>query len=510
MYLADCTSPRPLPRRRVITRAAVCALLLAALVAAGTGPTGYAASRPATGAKQYYVAAGGISGGPCSKSQPCDSAAHAVYLANHIAYDLTPVVINVGAGTFITHLTFPDQSYPEKSITITGASESGTKLSGSGSGPILVTFSDAPPITVTDLTMTRGSAAANTGGGAVHDGGNIMTLSNVLALHNTDAVTPETGGAVDDDGGVMTITRSTFQANSAGTPTTMGSGGAVSEEGGSLSISNSFITGNTVESAGQGGAIAINNGQLRLEGSTVTANSAPGSGTGGAISLESGRATVIGSTVNGNTSGSVGGLIARTGDATVKLGGNILLGNLGSGGSACSGGGIGDLGYNVIDGAGCSMGPKSKIAMVSSVGLLAPAGNGGPTKTERIRSASAARLMVPKGAVVAGAVFCSAMDQRGVPRQQGRASRCDAGAYQFAPPVISNVSPKNGTPGTPITITGYGFDFLSLAVRGAHPGFMVSGFVKIHLIAPAIPEGRATIKLTNADGTASAPFQMLK
>jgi hypothetical protein len=73
---------------------------------------------------------------------------------------------------------------------------------------------------------------------------------------------------------------------------------------------------------------------------------------------------------------------------------------------------------------------------------LPVARNGGPTLTARINGASAAHDVVPVSAKLAGAVFCSGTDQRGVPRRQGPARHCDAGAYQFAPPHI--VVPAGG------------------------------------------------------------------
>ena len=57
------------------------------------------------------------------------------------------------------------------------------------------------------------------------------------------------------------------------------------------------------------------------------------------------------------------------------------------------------------------------------------ADNGGPTLTQRLGPASAARDVVP-----ATGARCEALDQRGRSRPQGQA--CDAGAYEAAPPVV--------------------------------------------------------------------------
>ena len=82
-----------------------------------------------------------------------------------------------------------------------------------------------------------------------------------------------------------------------------------------------------------------------------------------------------------------------------------MVGNIGSNGSACSGGGYNDLGYNLIDQSTCGMGTKSKVVTATTVGLLPLAPNGGPTKTERIRKSSAAHDVVPITAQMVGAVL---------------------------------------------------------------------------------------------------------
>jgi hypothetical protein len=434
-----------------------------------------------------------------------------VSIANHIPFAAEPVVISVGKGAFVTHLNFPDQPYPEKSLTIAGRSPGATKLSAAGSGTVLIAFADAPPITIQDLTISGGTGTKNTGGGAVHDGGNIMSFYHVTFAKNSDSMSPASGGAIDDDAGTMTITDSIFEKNTAGSSSSSGTGGAVSEQGGSLTVSGSLITGNTVQKAGVGGAVYVNDGHLKILDSTITANSAPGVGTGGAIGLDQvAHTVVVGSTINGNTAGGTGGLVASTGGSAISFAGNVLVANHGAGGSACAGGGVTDVGYNVIDSTGCSMGGKSSIKSALDVGLRQLAANGGLTETERILNTSAAHDMVPRAATLAGTRFCAGHDQRGVPRQQGPTSRCDAGAYQYAPPVITGISPKRGAPGTVVTIRGYGFDFLSLRFRSLSLAFVVHAYIRIIVVTPKLSRGQTSIKLSNPDGQATASFQVLR
>ncbi|HEV3312348.1 MAG TPA: IPT/TIG domain-containing protein, partial [Chloroflexota bacterium] len=156
------------------------------------------------------------------------------------------------------------------------------------------------------------------------------------------------------------------------------------------------------------------------------------------------------------------------------------------------------------------MGGKSSQKTAGSVGLLHPASNGGFTQTERILKTSTAHDAIPRSVKLAGSSYCGGHDQRGVPRQQGSASHCDAGAYQFAPPVITGISPARGVPGTEVAIRGYGYDFLSLRFGNASPGFSVRNDVRITVATPKLGKGQYVISITNPDGKTSTKFQVLK
>ncbi len=481
--------------------------VVAATVSLGAAGACAAPVVDAASGARFYVANGGSSGGPCSKSRPCSSLARAVTLANHVAYG-TPVTIYVGQGMFVTHLNFPDKLVNEPSLTIIGASESGTVLTARGSGQVLFALTLAPNITMEDLTISGATGSASSQGGAVHWGGFTADFTDVTFRDNS-APANSYGGAVEDDGGIMNITGSTFFHNSVG-PTAAAGGGAIAEAGGTLTITASLFTDNTVTGVGTGGAIFIEDGKFSLVDSTVTGNTATGSATGGAIGLDGqGTASIIGSTLNGNTADGLGGLVDSVGSSHVGFGGDILVANVGSVGSVCSGTGVKDLGHNVIDQHACGMGSTSEVATAGAVGLLPLAANGGPTRTERIKKSSAAHDVVAKGATIGGKRFCAGVDERGVPRQQGPASKCDAGAYQFAPPVITAISPHKGAPGVAVSIRGYGFDFLTLVFGGGHPRFTVSGDVAIATRVPSLGKGGVTITLSNPDGTAKTTFQVL-
>jgi hypothetical protein len=467
---------------------------LAVFAGLSVGPVLAAAASPPT---ELYVTAGGSAGGPCSASSPCNSVSRAVVVANHQPFTFAPVVINVGKGRFVTHLNFPDMSYPEPMLTISGVSATTTVLSAGGAGPVLSGFADAPKIALQDLTISDQSAP-------LHDGGNFMNFTGVTFSHNSP------GGALFDDGGSVQVAGSTFTGNSL--RATSGGGGAISQTGGTLVVTGSVFTGNTVNTTsttavGSGGAIYVSLGHLSIFGSTITANTATGTAGGGAIGVDQTTSvTVIGSTINANKASGPGGLVRVAGTGRIGFGGDILVGNTGANGSVCSGGGYHDLGYNLVDQSTCGVGAGSKVVTATAVGLLPLAPNGGPTKTEWVRKSSAAHDVAPVTAQMAGTAFCARQDQRGVPRRQGPATKCDVGAYQFAPPVVHSISPQKGAPGTGVVIRGFGFVFLALHFGAAAPVFTVSNDASISVVVPHLAAGKATIKLSNPDGQASTTF----
>ncbi len=479
----------------------------AAGVAAGPAPAG--ATGVAVTPKQLYVTRGGSSGGPCSRAHPCNSLSRAVALADGEPYTFTPVVVNVGRGSFVTHLQFPDKPYPEPDLTIMGASAQDTTLSAGGHGEVLFALADAPEITLENLTVSGGKEPAGTGGGAVHDGGNIMKLSDVVFSGN-NGVSNGSGGAVDDDGGIMTVTDSTFTGNSV--PSTVGGGGAISDEGGTLTIVASLFEHNDVGPHGSGGAIYANDGRLHVWSSTFEGNSATGTATGGAIGLDAEADTsIVGSTFHDNSAGGAGGFLfsASTFDGKVDLGGNVIVGDAGTGGSICSGPGDVDFGGNVIDASACGVGSKSKVASAAAVGLQPLAFNGGYTRTERIKASSAAHDVVATSTSFAGKNFCNTDDERGEPRRQGPARHCDAGAYQYAPPVITRMTPTKGAPGTTVVLEGYGFEFAYVHFGSAPASYSVSGDLRITMNVPPHSPGGVSISVIDVDGRASKTFDVL-
>lgn len=481
------------------------ASLTAAVPAAGVMTS---AGTVASAANLYASPAG--HGTACSRPRPCAAATAVKDAAKDFRFFNLRVQVHLARGTYHTRLN-TDFLPPSgaKSITIRGASRGATIIDAGGKGPVLTVGVDTPPVVVLGLDLRHGAAPTSTGiGGGISDGGGDVRVVDSTITGST----ARQGAGIGDAGGHVTVQSSTISGNTAS-----GSGGGISDTGGGVTVIASTISGNTV-TGGLGGGIYENDAKLVINASTVTGNSAgsagPGTGSGGGLALDAAAgpvtATVAGSTISANRASVSGGAIWSHGSST-KLGADILSADQAPAGAECSGTSFGDLGYNVASDTSCQLGGLSKVAAASAIALQPLAGNGGPTRTERIGAASVAHSLVPVSARIAGTAFCAGTDQRGVRRHQGPARRCDAGAYQFAPPKITKISPLSGARGTKVTIRGYGYAFVSLRFGPARPRFRIGhDFTSLDFLVPALRRGTVTITLTNADGQASGTFRVLR
>ena len=239
-----------------------------------------------------------------------------------------------------------------------------------GVGGGVYAFSD---LTVVDSEVSGNSA--RTGGGITVNYG-ILTMSGSLIEGNT--ATWATGGAGGGGGLVVwnnaaNISTTTFKSNSSA-----GSGGAFSHSGsGVVTVSRSTFNANTAGSAsGHGGAIyrSSSSGALHVTNSTLANNTAGGNG--GAIWSQAPASTLEQSTLAGNSATAGGGLYLA-GALTVK--GTILAGN--DTGGNCAGTAPTNGGYNLDSAATCGFGTTSG-SKSNTDPLLGPlADNGGPTLT---------------------------------------------------------------------------------------------------------------------------------
>jgi negative regulator of sigma E activity len=419
--------------------------------------------------------------------EDCSSATNACTLASALsdaaAATGDAVSVDLAAGTYAP---ISISSGGESTLTLDGAGEASTLLNGSNSAET-VFLGASFPVELENLTIENGSNGGSDGGNVAVTAGN-ATISNASitggsALH---------GAGIVVENATLTVSGSEISGNDAGT-----AGGGVMIFGGStVTIRDSTLSGNTAGSAG-GGIDLQSSSTLNLEDSTVTAS------TGGAI-LSLGSANVYGATIASNDSG----IDVSTG--TFDLGGSVLAANGGS--HDCDSGVITDEGYNFADDASCSGFSGTSHASESSLDVGALAANGGPTESMRVPSSSEAYDVVPTGTTLTGDVsgaFCAGADQRGVARTQGPATACSAGAFQYAPPVVTGLSPRASLePGLPVTLSGYGFaNVTSVTFGGTAATITAQSATSLSFNVPlSLSLGSQPINVTNPDGTTAASF----
>ena len=142
-------------------------------------------------------------------------------------------------------------------VMIDGTGQSIT-VSGNSLYQVLYMNSDAPPLTLNDLTIVHGHAA--TGGGIYDAGGTLAITNSTLVDDNSNG----TGGGGIFNLGTVTVTNSTLSSNSAGS----GLGGGIFNEG-VLTVNSSTLSNNNADANGDGGGIY---GTAALANSILAAN----------------------------------------------------------------------------------------------------------------------------------------------------------------------------------------------------------------------------------------------
>ena len=262
-----------------------------------------------------------------------------------------------------------------------------------------------------------GSGGQGGGGGGVSNHGALLVRASAIYGNRAGAGGDGAGGggASGEDG-----------AGGAGGP-----GGGILSADGTLSVTNSTLTRNRAGDGGAGGALT---------------GMAGNGGSGGAIQVTNGLSTVLNATIANNSVGSGGPSQSQAGAGgsgggisvyalqpqdDMRLKNTIVASNAGSQCAVNRPTAIGHGGYNL------SFGDRTCPGKHADPRLGSLRYNGGPTKTMALASGSSAIGRVPRHG--AG---CPASDQRGVSRAQS--SGCDAGAFEFAVPVIRIISPRPG------------------------------------------------------------------
>lgn len=408
----------------------------------GAGVVVAPATAAAAGASSVLQAGPTGSGSACTVAAPC-----ALATALSQAGSAGGATIDLLAGTYSSPTGFqlvlgPTPDGGPAVVTLVGA-PGGSVLDAGGSAPVL-SLAGAGTVTVEDLTVAHGASPGN-GGGIADAGG--PSLSVVDDTFLDDRAAGNGGGIAVSGAPGLTVTGSTFAGDTAG---------------------------------GQGGGIA--------ETGTPT--------------------TVVGSTLAGDTAASGGGI---AGDASAQLAADVLAGDAGG---ACAGA-VADAGYVVSDDTTCPGGTGSAVVADASAfpgGAPAPAALGGPVEVVPLAPGADPTLTaVPATAVLPGSTtpYCSTTDARGVARLEpgptgtALASACAPGSFQYARPVVTQVTPTAPVPGTLVTLEGYGLGLVtSVTLAGTPVAFHVQSATELTFTLPGgLPTGAAAVALSSPDTT---------
>ena len=215
-------------------------------------------------------------------------------------------------GTGNTNLTI------NKNVTITGQSQEGTIINGTGTNWIFH-INDGFTVTIKNLTITNGKSS---NGGAIYNEGTSTVVDSTF-IGNT--VTMYGGAIWNNNGGILTVSGCTFTNNTAE------AGGAIFNWATIHDVTGSTFTGNTAVIAG--GAICNVYGTTNnVTGCTFTNNTVTGTMFGGALYSYGGPnrgsiKNVTGCTFTGNHAIVGGGAIHNDWGSSMVIHFNSFFGN---------------------------------------------------------------------------------------------------------------------------------------------------------------------------------------
>jgi hypothetical protein len=470
----------------------LCAAAAASAAVALTAAPAFAAS------ETLYVTPSGTSPFLCTSAFPC-TLGSAISAINAGDYNGDNVTIDVAAGTY-TGTPYDVTGGSPLSLTIDGAGVGATLLNGQASARVIET-DVSYDVTVENLTLENGYTSGY-GADLFNEGTGATTLSDAVANHGTSMNAD--GGLVDATSGSLNIDSSTVE-NAGDSGTSHGTDGADAFGSAKMAVEDSAF----LNEYGQVLFVDGGSATLGVQDSTLYGSSSPGlDGTGVTDQEASGDVAVLNTTIDGGEND----LYAASGQ-TVELLGDILeAGPLGETDcyTASSHGTYIDAGSNVGDDDSCDLtAGGSEVSTDAAIGLGAPAFNGGPTETQRITGSSSAANTTATGGFLD--FVCGPNDQRGVPKTQPGASKCDSGPYEIAPPVISATSSTSAEPGSSVTLTGTNFSIVTGASVGAAntaATITARSATSITLTVPVLPTGSQPITLTDADGSATTAFSV--
>jgi hypothetical protein len=374
----------------------------------------------ALAATTWYV--NGVGG---SDSHNCKSPLTACRTIGHaISFAASGDSVRVAAATYTEYLTIG------MSLNVIGAGASTTVIDGALAGRVLSIPNAGSVVTLSNVTIRRGSPHAGFGGGIDNYG--ILTINSSVVSGNEDFGKSSAAGGGIHNVGTLTINDSTVSGNGAGCSAPplhcnlSGFGGGIYNQG-TLTINSSTVSGNEIfatTGSALGGGI-YNVGKLTINNSTLSGNRAGCSASycdiGGAIGNDGGTVTISNSTVAGNSAGHGGGIY---GVAHFQ---NSIVAN--NGPSNCYDGPVSSI-FSLSSDNGCNLnGPGDLNNVNPKLGTL---GNyGGPTQTIPLLSGSPAIDAGNPSGCTDGLGHLLKTDQRGLPRPDTEdRSGCDMGAFE--------------------------------------------------------------------------------
>jgi hypothetical protein len=280
------------------------------------------------------------------------------------------IISNSNLTTSIFNLSSADVTF--SNLTITGSNTTGnggaiTQYGGSStlndvtlsynkSGNGGAFYSYGGSFTMVGGSVVGNGAPSGTGGGFFFDGGMDASLSDVNVSQNSAATSGGYGGGLmQDAGGSLTVKNNTMIQNNSS------ASGAGLYLTGSVVFSGGKISKNTASSIG-GGMVISTGGSVNLSNVSVVSNKvASGStptGTGGGIYQGNASLNLLGSTViKNNSSGNYGGVFSGNSKLIAtgtKFSGNSASGN--GGGLGITNGGTADLSGVTFSGNAASNG----------------------------------------------------------------------------------------------------------------------------------------------------------
>ncbi len=261
------------------------------------------------------------------------------------------VDFNLAACPCTITLTSAELLISQKSLIIRGPGANQLTISGNNARRVFrITAMSPRLVTISGVTITNGTTAANggginlevgtltlvssvvtnntapTGGVATGAGGGIMaerdTRLNVIDSVISNNTSARAGGGISTStsgtGGQLTVARTTVSGNSA---TLTGGGGIYISPVSSLSMTSSIVTNNTLLGNGFSGAGIYNQGAASLHGGSIDANNASGTGASGGGISNTGSLSLTGVRVANNTAfggASLGGGIMNTGSLAIE------------------------------------------------------------------------------------------------------------------------------------------------------------------------------------------------